>query len=418
MHAGPGAARPTTRSSGTTRASPTTPCGRSTTTSSRSRSSTGSWWDTYVRVNQRFAEAAAARRAPRAHRLGARLPAAAGAGACCRELRPDLRIGFFLHIPFPPRRAVHASCPGATADRRGPARRRPRRLPARRRRRRTSSGCAERLLDLTAHATGRCLSTTAATVAGRRLPDLASTSSESTRWPRTPEVAGRAPSRSATSSATRRIVLLGVDRLDYTKGIAPAAAAPSSGCSSDGARRAAEHRCWCRSPRPSRERVEHYQQHARRGRAAGRRDQRRASAASATRRCTTCTSPAARGARARCTRRRRHGRDAAARRDEPRRQGVRRLPRSTATACWCFSEFAGAADELQRARCWSTRTTSTGVKSCDARADRAEPVEERGRRMRSMRKQVRDHDIICWADAFLADLGAGDNSAPLTATRA
>ncbi|HSO70531.1 MAG TPA: trehalose-6-phosphate synthase [Arachnia sp.] len=59
------------------------------------------WWDAYVTVNERFAEAAAE---------------AAAEGATVwvqdyqlqlvpqllRELRPDLKIGFFLHIPFPP----------------------------------------------------------------------------------------------------------------------------------------------------------------------------------------------------------------------------------------------------------------------------------------------------------------------------
>ncbi|MBV9319935.1 MAG: trehalose-6-phosphate synthase [Mycobacterium sp.] len=59
------------------------------------------WWDRYVDVNRRFAEAASR---------------AAAAGATVwvqdyqlqlvpkmlRELRPDLTIGFFLHIPFPP----------------------------------------------------------------------------------------------------------------------------------------------------------------------------------------------------------------------------------------------------------------------------------------------------------------------------
>src|SRR5690606_1052584 len=59
------------------------------------------WWDAYVRVNRRFAEASAS-------------VAAEGATVwvqdyqlqlvptMLRELRPDLRIGFFLHIPFPP----------------------------------------------------------------------------------------------------------------------------------------------------------------------------------------------------------------------------------------------------------------------------------------------------------------------------
>ncbi|NLT30798.1 MAG: trehalose-6-phosphate synthase [Propionibacterium sp.] len=59
------------------------------------------WWDAYVKVNRRFAERAAA---------------VADEGATVwvqdyqlqlvpqmlREARPDLKIGFFLHIPFPP----------------------------------------------------------------------------------------------------------------------------------------------------------------------------------------------------------------------------------------------------------------------------------------------------------------------------
>ena len=59
------------------------------------------WWDTYVVVNQRFAD---------------RTAEIAGPGAVVwvqdyqlqlvpqmlRKQRPDLRIGFFLHIPFPP----------------------------------------------------------------------------------------------------------------------------------------------------------------------------------------------------------------------------------------------------------------------------------------------------------------------------
>ncbi|HXV92843.1 MAG TPA: trehalose-6-phosphate synthase, partial [Pseudonocardia sp.] len=59
------------------------------------------WWQTYVRVNQRFAEVTARVAAPNAtvwvqdYQLQL-LPAA------LRALRPDLRIGFFLHIPFPP----------------------------------------------------------------------------------------------------------------------------------------------------------------------------------------------------------------------------------------------------------------------------------------------------------------------------
>jgi len=59
------------------------------------------WWQSYVEVNRRFAEAAAAVAAPGAtvwvqdYQLQL-VP------ADLRRLRPDLRIGFFLHIPFPP----------------------------------------------------------------------------------------------------------------------------------------------------------------------------------------------------------------------------------------------------------------------------------------------------------------------------
>jgi len=59
------------------------------------------WWDAYVRVNQRFAEAAAEAAAKDAtvwvqdYQLQL-VP------QMLRDLRPDLRIGFYLHIPFPP----------------------------------------------------------------------------------------------------------------------------------------------------------------------------------------------------------------------------------------------------------------------------------------------------------------------------
>ncbi len=59
------------------------------------------WWDVYRRVNARFAEAAAAQAAPGAkvwvHDYQLQL-----VPALLRQLRPDLEIGFFNHIPFPP----------------------------------------------------------------------------------------------------------------------------------------------------------------------------------------------------------------------------------------------------------------------------------------------------------------------------
>ncbi len=59
------------------------------------------WWESYVAVNQRFAEKAAEVAAPGAtvwvHDYQLQL-----VPAMLRLLRPDVRIGFFLHIPFPP----------------------------------------------------------------------------------------------------------------------------------------------------------------------------------------------------------------------------------------------------------------------------------------------------------------------------
>lgn len=59
------------------------------------------WWDSYVAVNQRFAEEAARVAADGAtvwvHDYQLQL-----VPAMLRAMRPDLRIGFFLHIPFPP----------------------------------------------------------------------------------------------------------------------------------------------------------------------------------------------------------------------------------------------------------------------------------------------------------------------------
>ncbi|UDY24203.1 alpha,alpha-trehalose-phosphate synthase (UDP-forming) [Nocardioides sp. Kera G14] len=59
------------------------------------------WWDSYQRVNRRFAakvaEVAGENATVWVHDYQLQL-----VPAMLRELRPDLRIGFYLHIPFPP----------------------------------------------------------------------------------------------------------------------------------------------------------------------------------------------------------------------------------------------------------------------------------------------------------------------------
>lgn len=59
------------------------------------------WWDRYVVVNRRFAEATS-RAAARGATVWVQDYQLQLVPAMLREMRPDLTIGFFLHIPFPP----------------------------------------------------------------------------------------------------------------------------------------------------------------------------------------------------------------------------------------------------------------------------------------------------------------------------
>lgn len=59
------------------------------------------WWDTYRAVNRRFAESAA-RSASRNATVWVQDYQLQLVPAMLRHLRPDLTIGFFDHIPFPP----------------------------------------------------------------------------------------------------------------------------------------------------------------------------------------------------------------------------------------------------------------------------------------------------------------------------
>jgi trehalose 6-phosphate synthase len=59
------------------------------------------WWERYVEVNRRFAEASS-RAAARGATVWVQDYQLQLVPKMLRELRPDLTIGFFLHIPFPP----------------------------------------------------------------------------------------------------------------------------------------------------------------------------------------------------------------------------------------------------------------------------------------------------------------------------
>ncbi len=74
-----------------------------------------------------------------------------------------------------------------------------------------------------------------------------------------------------------------------------------------------------------------------------------------------------------------------------------------------LSEFAGAADELTQAVLINPHDID-GSKAAIVRAARM-PVEERRRRMRAMRRRVKEHDVERWAKDFLGTL-AGEPREP------
>jgi trehalose 6-phosphate synthase len=217
------------------------------------------WWDRYVDVNRRFAEATSR---------------AAGHGATVwvqdyqlqlvpkmlRELRPDLTIGFFLHIPFPPVE-LFMQLPWRTeiiegllgADLVGFH----------------LAGGAQNFLFLARRLVGAITSRGAVGVRSRfGEVDLGSRavrvgafpisidSSELDRKARDRDIRRRAREIRAELGNPRKI-LLGVDRLDYTKGIDVRLKAFSELLAEGRAKR--DDTVLVQLATPSRERVESYQ---------------------------------------------------------------------------------------------------------------------------------------------------------------
>jgi len=218
------------------------------------------WWHTYVQVNRRFAEATAKIAAPNAtvwvqdYQLQL-VPAE------LRRLRPDLRIGFFLHIPFPPtelfmqlpwRAQIVQGLLGA--DLVGFH----------------TPGGVRNFRWLAAHLAGSRLSGSTSGTGGRpgeiaydgrtvkvgAFP-ISIDSGALDRLARTPSVRARAAQIRNDLGNPKRVVL-GVDRLDYTKGINVRLHAFHE-LLMDG-RIDASDTVMVQLATPSRERVEHYQQ--------------------------------------------------------------------------------------------------------------------------------------------------------------
>jgi len=170
------------------------------------------WWEDYRRVNRVFARAAAAQTAPGGtvwvHDYQLQL-----VPAMLREQRPDVRIGFFCHIPFPPleifeqlpwRRQVVEGLLGADLigfQRGGDAS--------------NFLRAVRRLTDLDTR--GAQITVGRRTVRAQAFP-ISIDSAAFDALARTPEVAERAR-QVRRELGDPDVVLLGVDRLDYTKGI-------------------------------------------------------------------------------------------------------------------------------------------------------------------------------------------------------
>ena len=113
----------------TTRASPTTRCGRCTTTPCATRRTAAPHWDGLPDGQPALRRHPRRGRPRRGDRVDPRLPPAARARRCCATKRPRPGHRVLLPHPVPAGRAVHAAAV-AHRDRRRARRVRPRRLPA------------------------------------------------------------------------------------------------------------------------------------------------------------------------------------------------------------------------------------------------------------------------------------------------
>ena len=352
------------------------------------------WWDTYVQVNKRFTERAAEVAAEGAivwvHDYQLQL-----VPAMLRQQRPDLTIGFFLHIPFPPyelftqlpwRSAIVEGLLGA--DLVGFQR------PA------AAANfvqLARRLHDLPAR--GSTIEYDGRTVTARAFPisiDVKAFEELASR----PDVVKRAEEIRAELGNPRKMIL-GVDRLDYTKGITVRLNAFQE-LLEDGVVEVPD-TVMVQVATPSRERVEHYvhmretieQQVGHINGVFG-----------------TLGGPAV------------HYINQSVPREElaalyraadvmlvtPYRDGMNLVAkeyvaaRSDLGGTLVLSEFAGAAAELRQAFLVNPHDIA-GVKNQLVRALRIEPAEA-AKRMRAMRRHLARNDLEHWANSFFDALQA------------
>lgn len=364
-----------------------------------------SWWDSYVKVNQRFADACANIAADGAtvwvqdYQLQL-VP------AMLRDQRPDLRIGFFLHIPFPPVE-LFMQLPWRTEIIRGllGADLVGFHLP----------GGAQNFLWLARRLVG--LEPSRAAVGVRTRPGLVQFGDRTVRvgaFPISIDAAGldMISRRKDTMARARQIradlgnpkkIMLGVDRLDYTKGIDVRLRALGELLEEN--RLDPADVVMVQLATPSRERVEHYRQM--RGSIEGQVGR-------------------INGEFARVGHPVIHYLHQSVGRDElvaffsaadvmvvtPVRDGMNLVckeyvaSRHDLGGALVLSEFAGAAAELTSALLVNPHDLD-GVKNALLTALTMDPAEGR-RRMRALRRQVLTHDVDRWARSFLGALNPVD----------
>jgi trehalose 6-phosphate synthase len=353
------------------------------------------WWEAYVQVNQRFADAAVDAAAEKGvvwvHDYQLQL-----VPAMVRSKRPDLRIGFFLHIPFPPselfkqlpwRDQILEGLLGA--DRVGFQR------PG------GAANFARLVRARLGHKTHRDKISLedGRTVSARAYPiSIDVTSFE--KLAASPDVEARAAEiRAELGDPTW--VLLGVDRLDYTKGIRQRLRA--FGELIVEGQVSLEEAVFVQVASPSRERVDQYKEV---------RDDIERWVGRINGDLGRIGRPPVSYLHASYPREEMAAlyRAADVMVVTPFADGMNLVAKEYVTCrlgndgALVLSEFAGASDELKQAYLVNPHDIN-GVRDAMLAAMHA-PPREKSRRMRAMRKQVREHDIDTWATGFLDDLGA------------
>lgn len=352
------------------------------------------WWDSYVTVNQRFADRTA-EIAEQGAVVWVQDYQLQLVPAMLRKQRPDLRIGFFLHIPFPPTE-LYQQLPWRDQILEGL-------LGADLVGFQVSGGAQNFLRLVRARLRQETYRDEIRTADGRTVRARA--------YPISIDTAGLSALAASEATAERaaeirrdlgdpKVLFLGVDRLDYTKGLLARLRAFGELLEDGGL--AVEDVAFVQVATPSRERVEEYRQlrddmDRLVGRING--DIGRIGRPPVT----YLHSSYPREEMAALYR------AADVMVVTPLRDGMNLVAkeyiacRQADDGALVLSEFAGAARELRQAYLVNPYDIN-GMKDRLVEAMQDSP-RAKARRMRVMRRQVAEHDIDHWASAFLADLG-------------